>query len=94
MVEIEIGVMAGQCLDRRIADKATMVDEVAEWERARNAEGAAIKWLFTVERAREKLGRRYPRTVATFGALPFARVRTRVSTPGALPPAQLRARAA
>ena len=60
MVEIEIGVMVGQCLDRRIPDKATLVDEVAHWERARNAEGAKIKWLFTVERAREKLGRRYP----------------------------------
>lgn len=77
MVEIEIGVMAGQCLDRRIPDKATFVDEVAQWERARNAEGATIKWLFTVERAREKLGRRYPLTAA--GTQPFARVRARAA---------------
>jgi transposase len=60
MVEIEIGVMVGQCLDRRIPDKATLVTEVAAWERRRNAEKATIKWLFTVERAREKLGRSYP----------------------------------
>ncbi len=60
MVEIEIGVMVKQCLDRRIPDKATLVSEVAHWERARNAERATIKWLFTVERAREKLGRAYP----------------------------------
>jgi transposase len=60
MVEIEIGVMVGQCLDRRIPDKETLVAEVADWERRRNAEGATITWLFTVERARQKLGRSYP----------------------------------
>jgi transposase len=60
MVEIEIGVMVSQCLDRRIADKKTLVAEVANWERRRNAEGAAIKWMFTVERARQKLDRSYP----------------------------------
>lgn len=60
MVEIEIGVLAGQCLDRRIPDKATMIAEVAAWERRRNREQARIEWLFTVDRAREKLGRAYP----------------------------------
>ncbi len=60
MVEIEIGVMVGQCLDRRIPDKATLVSEVAHWEQRRNAEKATIKWLFTVERARTKLARSYP----------------------------------
>ena len=60
MVEIEIGVMVAQRLDRRIPDKATLVSEVAQWERRRNADHAGIKWLFTVERARVKLGRSYP----------------------------------
>ncbi len=60
MVEIEIGVMVRQCLDRRIPDKDTLVTEIASWERRRNAEGAKIKWLFTVDRARQKLGRAYP----------------------------------
>jgi hypothetical protein len=60
MVEIEIGVMVSQCLDRRIPDKKTLVTEVANWERRRNREGAAIKWMFTIERARQKLGRSYP----------------------------------
>jgi transposase len=64
MVEIEIGVMAGQCLDRRIDNKATLVSEVAAWQRRRNREKARIKWLFTVERAREKLGRAYPNVTA------------------------------
>jgi transposase len=61
MVEIEIGVMVSQCLDRRIPDKATLVVEIAAWERRRNREGARIRWMFTVERAREKMGRAYPR---------------------------------
>jgi hypothetical protein len=60
MVEIEIGVMVGQCLDRRIPDKATLIAEVAAWESRRNSERARIKWMFTVERARAKLGRAYP----------------------------------
>lgn len=60
MVEIEIGVMVSQCLDRRIPDKATLVGEIAAWERRRNAERAGIRWMFTVERAREKMGRAYP----------------------------------
>ncbi len=60
MVEIEIGVMVSQCLDRRIPDKATLVSEVASWERRRNAEKAKINWMFTVDRARVKLRRAYP----------------------------------
>jgi transposase len=61
MVEIEIGVMVGQCLDRRIPDKATLVAEVANWERRRNAEKARINWMFTIDRARVKLHRAYPK---------------------------------
>jgi len=59
MVEIEIGVMVAQCLDRRIPTMAMLVREVKAWERARNRDGARIKWLFTLDRAREKLGRAY-----------------------------------
>ena len=60
MVEIEIGVMVQQCLDRRIPEKATLVTEIAAWQHQRNAEQAGINWLFTVDRAREKLRRVYP----------------------------------
>lgn len=52
--------MARQCLDRRIGDKATLIAEVAKWEERRNRERARIEWLFTIDRAREKLGRGYP----------------------------------
>ena len=63
MVEIEIGVMVSQCLDRRIPSKEILVKEVKAWERRRNRDKSRIKWLFTVERAREKLGRAYPALV-------------------------------
>jgi hypothetical protein len=59
MVEIENGILVRQCLDRRIPDRATLAAEVAAWERHRNAEGARVRWLFDVTRAREKLGRVY-----------------------------------
>ena len=60
MVEIEIGVLRSQCLDRRIATKERLVSEIAAWERQRNASGARIKWMFTTEKARAKMGRAYP----------------------------------
>jgi transposase len=60
MVEIEIGVMVRQCLDRRISNKANLVAEIAAWQTRRNAEKARINWMFTVDRARAKLGRAYP----------------------------------
>lgn len=60
MVEIEIGAMVSQCLDRRIPTKALLVKEVKAWEKRRNREKARIRWLFTVEKARQKLGRSYP----------------------------------
>ena len=56
MVEIEIGVMVSQCLDRRIPDKATLVSEIAAWERRRNAEGA--HQLDVHRRARPREARR------------------------------------
>lgn len=67
MVEIEIGVMVQQCLARRIPDKATLTKEIAAWERRRNAAQARITWMFTVDRAREKLGRVYPQPACHAG---------------------------
>ena len=39
--------------------------EIAAWERERNAAGARITWMFTTERARDKMGRAYPKPTAT-----------------------------
>src|SRR6516165_10261570 len=61
MVEIEIGVLRGQCLDRRIDDPNRLVTEIRAWQRQRNAACARIKWMFTTEKARAKMGRAYPK---------------------------------
>jgi len=61
MVEIEIGVLRTQCLDRRIDNKNLLVSEVAAWEKRRNASGERINWMFSTEKAREKLGKAYPK---------------------------------
>ena len=60
MVEIEIGVLRSQCLDRRIDTREQLASEIAVWERQRNASGARIKWMFTTNKARVKIGRAYP----------------------------------
>jgi hypothetical protein len=52
MVEIEIGVLARQCLDRRIDSYARLRAETAAWEKRRNADRARIKWMFTTKKAR------------------------------------------
>ena len=61
MVEVEIGVLRGQCLDRRIATQRRLVSEIAAWERQRNASGARIKWMFTTEKSPRQNGPRLPR---------------------------------
>ena len=60
MAEIELSVLKGQCLDRRIADITTMQDEVAAWETDRNNCTKKIDWQFTTSEARIKLKRLYP----------------------------------
>jgi transposase len=58
-VEIEIGVLKQQCLSRRIAERETLVREIAAWQRRRNEAAARIPWMFTTEHARNKRGRVY-----------------------------------
>lgn len=60
MAEIELSVLSGQCLKRRIADKETLTGEVSAWQERRNREKKAICWQFTTADARVKLRRLYP----------------------------------
>jgi predicted AAA+ superfamily ATPase len=60
MAEIELSVLKGQCLERRIADMATLDTEVAAWEQNRNTRSKKIVWQFTTPDARIKLKRLYP----------------------------------
>ena len=62
IAEIELGIFARQCWDRRIGDEATLKSETMKLEEARNATGAKIEWRFTTEDARRKLHRLYPST--------------------------------
>ena len=60
MAEIEIGVLARQCLDRRIQDQETLRWEVDAWQDQRNRDMARVDWRFTTEDARIKLKSLYP----------------------------------
>jgi transposase len=60
MAEIELSVLKGQCLDRRIPDIAIMQAEVSTWEFNRNNGSRTIDWQFTTTDARIKLKRLYP----------------------------------
>jgi transposase len=61
IAEIELSVLKGQCLDRRIPDMATMQAEVSAWEKERNNKTKKINWQFTASDARIKLKRLYPK---------------------------------
>ena len=60
MAEIEIGVLAGQCLDRRIPDQSVLRREVAAWQQQRNQDAIRVDWGFTTADARIKLKSLYP----------------------------------
>ncbi len=60
LAESELGVLSSQCLDRRIPDKQTLIDEIAAWENDRNAHHAKANWHFTTPNARIKLKHLYP----------------------------------
>jgi len=60
MVEIEIGILRSQCLDRRIENRQSLVAEVDAWQMRRNASGARINWMFSTDKARTKMARAYP----------------------------------
>jgi len=60
MAESELGVLASQCLDRRIADKPILAHEVNAWQNHRNKHHAKANWQFKTADARVKLKRLYP----------------------------------
>ncbi len=60
MAESELGILASQCLDRRIPDKQKLTEEIAAWQASRNKHHAKANWQFTTKDARIKLKRLYP----------------------------------
>ena len=60
MAEIELSVLSRQCLSRRIADQATLKQEIQTWQTLRNEQGVTVQWQFTTDDARIKLKTLYP----------------------------------
>ena len=60
MAEIELNVLAGQCLKERIDNRDELASKVAHWQAHRNNRNSTINWQFTTEKARTKLRRLYP----------------------------------
>ena len=60
IAEIELNVLTGQCLKRRIDNIEFVRKEVAAWQNFRNNKDAKVNWRFTTEDARIKLARLYP----------------------------------
>jgi transposase len=60
MAEIELRVLSGQCLNRRLGTIEEMTKEVKAWETKRNNKNSKISWQFTTKDARTKLKKLYP----------------------------------
>ena len=60
MAEIELSVLARQCLAERMESQAKLTRAVAAWEHARNGAATRIDWRFTTADARIKLKHLYP----------------------------------
>jgi len=60
MAEIELNVLNGQCLDRRIDNIAEVKKQCDAWQTYRNNLNAKINWQFKTKDARIKLKRLYP----------------------------------
>ena len=60
MAEIEVNVLGGQCLNRRIDDVDVVRSEVHAWQASRDNKNATVDWRFTTPDARIKLSRLYP----------------------------------
>jgi len=60
VAEIELSVLARQCLDRRLASVEALLDQLEPWQADRNDRAVGVNWRFTTADARIKLRRLYP----------------------------------
>jgi DDE superfamily endonuclease len=60
MAETEINILKSQCLNRRLESQKLLTNEVAVWEKRRNASQSRIHWTFTLAAARQKMRKTYP----------------------------------
>lgn len=64
IAEIELAVLSNMCMSQRIPDEDSLRKQVSANVRERNAKAAPVKWQFSVQEARRKLKRLYPRVSA------------------------------
>jgi hypothetical protein len=62
VAEIELSVLARQCLDRRIESQDELLKQLEPWEVERNDRAVGVNWRFTTADARIRLRRLYPTT--------------------------------
>ena len=60
IAEIELSILQGQCLSRRIDSIDIVKSEVNKWQEHRNNKDTKVDWQFTNEKARIKLKSLYP----------------------------------
>ncbi len=61
MAEIELSVLARQCLQERMVSQEHIEQQVKAWQERRNAQKVKVEWRFDVQNARSKLKRLYPK---------------------------------
>jgi len=61
MAEIELSVLARQCLKERMENQKHIKQQVGAWQERRNASRSRVDWRFGVQDARCKLKRLYPK---------------------------------
>jgi len=61
MAEIELSVLARQCLQERMETQQDIDEQVKAWQQRRNAAKVRVEWRFGVQDARCKLKRLYPK---------------------------------
>ncbi len=59
LIEIEFSALSKQCLNRRIATREKLTEEVLAIVNEREEKGIKIDWQFSIESARNKLNRHY-----------------------------------
>jgi len=60
MAESEFSILSRQCLNRRIPDQESLIQEIESWQRDRNQRAVVTDWQFKIEDARIKLRSLYP----------------------------------
>jgi len=61
MAEIELSVLARQCLKERMESRQNLQQQIEAWQERRNEQKLRVEWRFGVQDARCKLKRLYPK---------------------------------